>query len=328
MKNKEKNDVQVMLFEKIQKVLPNNYTLVDEISERLEISADAAYRRIRGDKRIDIDETFALCKQYGISIDDFVGLAEKNQIRCFYMPLDLNDVNFIVYMNALLTNLKDIRKAPGSEIIISASDIPAFSFSLFKDMAFFKVFSWSKSVYSFSGKYDEFIKGLDTDAFSKCHKEMVEIYQLTPSTEIWSANTIDSFLKMLNYHYETGSFCDNKFPVSICEKLLELMDTLQLWTENGTKYPKDTPFKFYVSETGIENTFVLFKQKEKTKCAVKLFTINNLIVSDSRFCEEMDKWLRNLSQQATLISGASARDRFKFFEAQKEKIRLLIDAFE
>jgi predicted phosphoadenosine phosphosulfate sulfurtransferase len=241
--------------------------------------------------------------------------------------LDLSDSkSLLAYMQALLANMESFRRMPDSEIILSASDIPAFSFIMFKDLAFFKFFSWSKNVYNFPGSYEEFLEGLDTDDFLKCYKAIVNNYQLIPSTEIWSASTIDSFLSLLNYHCETGSFNDKKFPRFICEQLLDLMDQLQNWTEKGLKSPNDTPFKFYVSECAIENTFALFKQPENTKCIIKLFTINSLFVSDEEFCKEMEKWLSDTAQRATLISGGSAKERYKFFQSQKQKIRLLIDS--
>jgi hypothetical protein len=57
---------------------------------------------------------------------------------------------------------------------------------------------------------------------------------------------------------------------------------------------------------------------------VRLYTLNALSISDEQFCKETENWLQRLVQRATLISGASAKDRFIFFNSQKEKIENLI----
>jgi predicted transcriptional regulator len=101
---------------------------------------------------------------------------------------------------------------------------------------------------------------------------------------------------------------------------MALIEMLQLWAEKGKKYPKDIPFKLYISDVGLENTFVLIKQLEKSMCLVKLYTVNSLIVTDKTFCIEMESWLRNIAQQSTLVSESSAIDRFNFFSAQRKKI--------
>ena len=51
----KKNNEQVMFFEEIKKSLPPNESLVNAVSEMLNIGIDAAYRRIRGAKPLDFE---------------------------------------------------------------------------------------------------------------------------------------------------------------------------------------------------------------------------------------------------------------------------------
>jgi len=133
-------------------------------------------------------------------------------------------------------------------------------------------------------------------------------------------------LQLLSYHSEIDSFSDKKTLLFLCEQALDLMDTLQNWTEKGTKGAKDAPFKLYISETDLEGTFVILKQQGKTTCLFKLYTINSINTDDERFCQETERWLRNTAQRSTLISGASEKERHKFFNAQQLKIRLLMES--
>jgi len=46
----------------------------------------------------------------------------------------------------------------------------------------------------------------------------------------------------------------------------------------------------------------------------------------NRFCQETELWLRNTAQRGTLISGSSEKERFKFFNAQRQKIENLMQS--
>ena len=328
MKNQAiKNENQVILFKKIHQSLPDKNSLVYVLSDLLGVGIDATYRRIRGEKPINYEEAIKLCRYFQISMDSLADIdPDKNRIQCNYTPLNLRNLtDYMLYIQVLSTNVERTRSIPESEILMSASDVSVFSLLPYNESTFFKLYSWCKNVYGFSGGYDEFVKELDTTELLKCYEKIVRNYQLIPSTEIWTSNTIDTFLRLLNYHYETGSFNDEKIPLLLCEQLLDLINTLQCWTEKGTKGAKDVPFKFYVSETDLENTFILFKQQEKTACVIKLFTINSLTTFDERLCREVENWLNNSAQRATLISGASAKERYRFFTGQRKKIQFLIE---
>jgi len=326
MINKEKN-IQILFFEEIKKSLVSKFTFVDEISDLLNVSQDAAYRRIRGEKLINLEETFVLSKHFGISLDSFVGITENNKIQCKYTPLDLSDINnYCKYLQTISENLNRIKSVPESEIIMTASDIPIFHFYMFNELTFFKLFSWNKSVYGYKKTFEEFVDDFKTDDVLKFYKKISSNYQLIPSTEIWTENSIDLLLKSIEYSYKIGCFKDKRTVLTLCEQLFDIMNKIKDWAENGTKCSKDIQYKLFINETNIDNTFILLKQYEKISCSIKLYTINSLSTSDERFCKETYTWLNNVIQQSTLISGTSAKERYKFFEDQKRKISLLMES--
>ena len=216
--------------------------------------------------------------------------------------------------------------SPENEIILSATDIPIFNILLHRELSYFRIFSWSKTVYGYTGSYEDYCKILDnTESILSCLKNIEKNYLLIPSSEIWTVDTIDSTLKSLDFHLEMNHFADKNTPLLLCEKLLDLMNTIQAYAENGAKGPKGIPYHLYISEADIGNTFYVFKSSQSKSVNVKLYTINSLIVSDERFCSEMDNWLRNLTRRSTLISGSSEKERFNFFQTQRQKIQFMID---
>ena len=328
--NKKKNKNQIMLFKRIEKDLPANHNLAHVISEFLEIGYAAAYSRIRGDKPISFEETVKLCNYFNISVDSVVGITDKNHIHCRYTPLDLTDMtDFLTFVQVASKNLEDTKLAPEGEIIMSAVDVPIFNILPYKELTSFKLFSWSKSIYNFMGDYETFVKeSRNIESLNQIYENILNNYQLVPSTEIWTNSTIDTVLRLLNYHFEMRHFSDKKSLSFLCEQLLGLISTLQDWAKKGTKGEKGASFKFYVSETGLENQFVLFKSEKTSNCMVKLYTINGLGISDERFCSETERWLQRLIQRSILISVASEIERNKFFDTQKGKIEEFIEKIQ
>lgn len=62
-------DIQNRIFDKIKQLLPTNTSFVDELAIVLDISNDSAYRRIRGEKLLSIEELLKVGTNYHISFE-------------------------------------------------------------------------------------------------------------------------------------------------------------------------------------------------------------------------------------------------------------------
>ena len=72
--------IQQSFFQHIKKVLPPHLSMVDEVAELLNISNDSAYRRIRSEKPITIDEMAKLAIHFKLSLDKFLHLESDSFI--------------------------------------------------------------------------------------------------------------------------------------------------------------------------------------------------------------------------------------------------------
>ena len=316
-----------MLFSLIQKTLQHNLNLINVVSELLNVSYDAAARRVRGDKSIDFEEAVLLCNHFNISLDSLAKATDEKTIQCQYTPINLSDDlnGYIAYLQELSNSIESVRMAPDGEIIFTAVDIPIYNYSAFQELTFFKLFAWCKSVNNCVGNYDDFVKRLDSKRLSNFYDKIVKNYLLCPSTEIWSDATIDQILKLLFHHYEMGHLGNEDFPLLICEQLWELLNTYYQWTEKGIKGSSETPIRFYVSDIDLNNTYVLSRKNGTINCDLKLFTINHFDIFDQRFCHEMENWLHTAIQRSTFITGTAEKQRYKFFYGQRQKVSYMVD---
>src|SRR4051812_31802115 len=69
-----RQNTQVVLFQHLRALLPPHLSMADELADLLEISPDSAYRRIRAEKPISIEELEKICVHYNISMDQLLHL--------------------------------------------------------------------------------------------------------------------------------------------------------------------------------------------------------------------------------------------------------------
>jgi plasmid maintenance system antidote protein VapI len=70
-------DLQIQVFNAIKAKLPPHLSLAEEVAATLAISTDSAYRRIRGEKPLLLEEVGKLCARFGLSLDSLLHLQSE-----------------------------------------------------------------------------------------------------------------------------------------------------------------------------------------------------------------------------------------------------------
>ena len=326
----KKPDVQRLLFDQLKSHAPSNISLIDILSDLLNISNDAVYRRLRGDKRLDVDELVKICTHFNISFDTLSG-SQPQSLQFNYLALDLSNTNvYKQYMRQLLVNFTALSKAKDKEVFFTAIDIPMFHFLPFTELTLFKVYSWSSSIGAFTGSFGEFYQLTKDDELLEIYKQLDALYRCIPSVEIWTEGTFDAILRLIDYHFESGCFSSKEEALHLCSQLLEMVAQTNKWSVRGFKDELigKVPYKLYLSGIELENNFVVMKRDNAVSCIIKLYTINSMTTTNSAFCNESLKWINNAILKSTLISGASQKESFKFFNLLTQKVRYLIERIE
>lgn len=321
--SQNKNSVQKRLFDQILDKIPSHFSLVDVVADLLAVSADAAYRRIRGDKTLDIAESAILVRHFGLSLDSIVGIPASGAVNYSYTPLDLHDpAAYIAYMKRLATQLESLAATTDSEITLSANDVPFFHFMPYTELTMFKLFAWTNGVYGPVGSFEEFARSFETPEMLDIFRRIAAAHRLIPSREIWTENTVGTFLKLLRYNSELGNFSDPDTVGRLVAQFLDLLESLQTQAANGNKTSEGgASFRLYLSEMDMENNFILLRDNGSMGCILKLFTINSIYITDLGFCTEALGWLDQLARRSTLISATAERERYRFFTNQQQKVR-------
>ncbi len=328
MTKNNKEDIQVTLFQDAKNICHDKASFVEDISDLLCVSTDAAYRRIRGEKRISIDEFVTICLKYNISPNRYFNNNTKDVPFVFTkMTTDIFH-EYSKYMEALLSNFELLINSENPEIITLANDIPIFHLLNYPQLGIFKVYSWAIGSGKFEGNFEEFIERLDdTLDINNVYSQLFNKYNQIPSVEIWTRQTIDPIIRLIDYYYQSGNIKSADMALSLCNDLLKLIESLKLQCNSSIKN-ECTQFLFYLSDMEIDNTFIMLKNDANITCILKLYTIKSMNTRDKVFCDETLSWITNMIRNSTLISGTSQKDSFRFFNSMIQRVNFLIERIE
>ncbi len=333
MASKNNHIIQQRFLQKLKEIIPSNYSLVDELADLLQISTDSAYRRIRGETAVSMDEVVKLCQHYKIPLG-LLGADQADGVTFNYKLVSDDTASFREYLTKLLADLQKIKSADTKEVIYGAADVPLFHHFNYPEQAAFKVFYWLNSVSNLptlEGK--SFTMDIIPEDILELGKKVFETYRDIPSIEIWTEESANSTIKQIDYYWEAGLFEKQDDAVLVVEQLADMLSAIQQMAKQSNKNleapvkkkegEKDN-FQVYYSEIQIGNNNILVQVGDTKVNYLRHQTFNYMYTTNTKFCNETELWLSNMIRKSTLISGVSEKQRYQFFKKiQKNVDRLL-----
>lgn len=325
MKTKTKT-VQDIFIQKLKETLPPSIGIAEEIAELLGISIDSAYRRIRGETDISINEIYTITKKHGISLDNiFSNLGDS--VTFTYTKLTDSEVNFEKYLMRLHGHTKALNSFVDRKLFYVAEELPIFYSFFDKQLTEFKLFYWQRSVLNIPQRQSQkFEFGImDPKLVELAHNCYLE-YKKVPSVEIWTEKTIFTVTKQLEFYLESGVFANKKDALFLIQKVRELCAMLAQNAEDSRKEKSDTTetYQLYSSDVVLGTNCIYLKTGEVNHAYISFNTMNSLNTSNNEFCEETEHWVKNIIKKSTLISGVAEKQRYQFFS----KLNAVIDNCE
>jgi hypothetical protein len=331
MKNTKNDQVllksnQVLFFNKLKNNLYQNTNPVYDIASLLNISNDAVYRRLRGEKLLNFDEIITLCKHYNTNIDEFIN-DNPYEVKFQHLPMQEDFITYYKrYINALklyMTNIVN-DSSLNKKILFAATDIPIFHLCKFPVLKAFKIYTW----YKLFEKTDESKFSADniiSPDLIKIFAEISDLYDQIDSIEIWTNNTLNSYLNLIKYFHDIDCFNSTEDAIQLCDQLSTLINSLKKYGEQGCKQYgfKESSSKLFFSEAELDNNLIYGETDNYQICFIKLYSINAINTSNKTLCNEIKQWFDNIINKSVLISGSSQKQFVLFLKEITGKIEEL-----
>jgi hypothetical protein len=322
-------DPQQLLFNHIKGMLPSHLNLVDAVAEKLNISNDSAYRRIRGEKPLSLEELQVLAQHFKISVDQLLHL--KSDAFIFTGRItNSSDYKYENWLESVVTHLQFFLSAKPSHMFYRAKEVPFYYYFLQPELAAFKSFFFLKSIlYYEDWKNAKFSADDDYSKYQPWMEQTSQLYATLPCTEVWSIESISSTLHQLEFYHTTGALRSEEDAMIVLDKLLLALAHVELQAEYGVKLhhgqdpaSSTVPFKMFVNDIVLGDNMHLIQLGNKYMTAINYSVINFITTMDESFNDHTRKTLENLAQKSTLISGVNEKERIVFFNKLRARVEV------
>ena len=319
---------QEFLFQRIKEILPPHASLVDTVAEILHLSSDSAYRRIRGETPLVLDEARDLCRHFKLSLDHMLNV-QSGATLFQDVRVDLQNNSYEKYLTGLVMQVQYIGSFIQKEVIYLTKDVPLFHNFYYKPLIAFRYFFWMKTIIQHPDFRDkEFDINCLTPEIERLSREISMAYNKVPSIEIWNTEAINAAILQIEFYKDSGYFSSAADIKAIYQALEETILHLRNQVEYGAKFmPEENPelkkqnFKFFYNRLVLGNNMIMVVTDRIKTVFINYDVLNYMSTRDEKFCDESYADIQNIIKKSTQISQSSEKQRNIFFNIMLNKIK-------
>lgn len=325
----ESNNSQLLFFQHIKSILPEHISFVDEIADLLGVSNDSAYRRIRGEKHISLDEMQKLAGHYKISIDQFLHQQSDSYIFSGQLA-SAGDYVYEQWQENVLKQLTFVNSFTHKHLYYLAKDIPFMLQFMVPELSAFKSFLWRRSILHY-----ENMKGIKfslkevVPEYQEMGNKIVQMYLQIPTTEIWNIESINSTIRQIEFYRESNMFATEDDVKQVYAALLKLINHLELQAEYGFKFKVGgspvagaAAYNLFWNDLVTADNTLFIELDLRRMTFLNHSVINFISTTDVKFNAFMNDTIQNLIKRSTQLSKVGEKERYRFFNRLRDKMKL------
>ena len=321
---------QDFLFQRIKEMLPQQESMVDVVAEILHVSSDSAYRRIRGETPLVLEEAWILCRHFNLSLDQLLEI-KSNAVLFSNTRIRSKEYTYRQYLQGLNDQMEALSNFIKKEIIYMSKDLPIFHNFYFTPLIAFRYFFWMKTHLAHPDfEKKQFNFDMLPPDIEQMSRKLAKGYTEVPSTEMWNTESINSTISQIEFSKDSGHFSNHADIKKIYGALEETINHMKEQAEYGCKFmpgedPQTKPsnFKFFFNRVVLgDNTIMVIADNIKS-AIINYGHLNYIVTYDEVFCNDLYSDFENLIRRSTQISQTSERQRNIFFNILLSKVQRL-----
>ena len=304
----------------IRKKIPHKATLVNTITEMLDIDKDAVYRRLRGTVDFSFTEMANIARILGISLDVIAGIENaqskpaKMNLSKQVNPTELDYEMFEGHVHLL----KAIKDEPDTKLMESGNQFPHYLYQEYEHLTRLFMFTWNQTSSLGAGlPYEEVII---PERLRRLQIESCTYARYFKSTQyVWDHQIFQRMAESLKYSDQIG-FIKKEDILLIKNDLMALLDQIEKIAMKGKHEDTGNEVSIYIFDTTCDTNYSCLKSKNIQFVLFKAFILNAIVCFDDEVFNETCKWITSLQRMSTLISVSAEKTRAMYFDTQRKII--------
>lgn len=313
------------LFQIIKSKLNTDSNLAKAIAESLNVSLDAAYKKIKGERLIDLAELQVLLSIYKIPIAELDKVNNYGKVWFNFNPIGSNDFTYKNYLQQMVNNLSMLIANNVKYIIYSAKEIPMFYNFMFPELGCFKSFVWQKSILNLKPFKDERFSIYELDLeIIELGNQIYKLYNQIRSKEIWNYETVNCTYRQIDFYKIAGLFANNESYELIMEQYNKLLNHIEIQTAIGRKIDYNTNenqayFDLYHNELIVGDNSVLVQFEKNQLAFITPNAVNSFSSTQTEITEYISNNFNTILSQSVRLNKQSDKIRKPFFDKIKSQ---------
>lgn len=331
--------LQLKLFDLIRERSGEEGNWIDEISEKLNLSRSAVYKKVNASSSLSLEELATLLLDYNLNFNQLIRPEAPNVAFDFpYMSREIK--SFLDYILPLKENIELFSRLPNVNVLYTTHELPVFYWFLQRDLCFFKMYAFAGTVWELEGYKGEKFDLSDFSGEQVIMKEVDAVanrYIGMPCVEFWNQNILSNTLNQIKFFANSGLFAQLDHALIICERLQEVMEHVKKMATVGKKFPlgqepqdKHPDFFLYHNETAHTNNS-LCVTSDTVNAVFATYDSPNFIASqDQDLVEYSLRWFDRLRRHSLPVSKDASKNRnylfnriFKLIDLTKSELESL-----
>lgn len=317
---KNSNDI---IIQRIMESIPSHIKLPEFLMDKLGLCRESAYRRIRGDIPLTVDQIMDLSLELGFSIDELTTARKDNYLIYKQRTIDSYDPQktFIAMLEPAYYNLVKQYKTKDLCIIIAANRLFDIISIGYENLFRFYYYKWTHQIKDTSIDHSFSETVLPSEIVELRDKILPYLGKINNVTIIIDPGTFYNTLLDIQYYYSRKLINEKEIGL-LKNELKGFLEQTEIGIKKGGWNP-DKNYYYYLSAIAIEANSCYVCYKNETESHFWPNSVTPLSSYNKQATDLHKLWLESLKKYAVLITQSNESVHASYLKKQYELLETM-----
>jgi hypothetical protein len=309
------------LTQKIVDNIPHYIKPVDYLIDRLKISRESAYRRLRGQFPFTFNELSLLSIELNFSVDEIIRSSEEGHVffNIHAKPTLSPEESFLSMMQDCYQYLNPMETVNSKDLFISINRLGLHLLIEFDSLFKFFYYKWLRLINCSSGDCPFSKVIVPAEVLAIRNKIRVAMSGLDSINYILDKNIFLPLVQEIQYHHSRKLISEGEI-TKLKEDLIKLLEDMEKAMSKGMNESNSIKHIYYLSLIDIEANASCIVNDKNISTLYWLYSLNASIIKNEDIAYLHKMWFESLKKHSVLITQSNEIQRIEFVNKQKECI--------
>jgi transcriptional regulator with XRE-family HTH domain len=216
-------DIQKRILKQIDKKR-NDKVMAVVVAEALDISEDAAYRRLKGRTKLSFEDIFKLCEKFELSLDEIFGRS-GNVITFTRSMVEFSENSIRDYFKLFSEKILAFSNADVKKIFYLSEDIPQYHYLPYYELYALRFYQYWLNLGNERIGFEDFMELCESkDEIINSRNSIARNFGKISVTEIWTNSTIKLLLQLIDYYRYMNLIKEKSTLETLYNQLLDIIN--------------------------------------------------------------------------------------------------------